>query len=596
MNRLLLFLILLSSVLGQAQSIQLADNYADQGEYEKAYSIYEKAYQGNQRNFGYLFRMVEFQQQLENYQKADSLLDQGEQIAAAKFLFPVERGFNASLQGKDELAASYYKSAIAQIDSIPESGFSIAQAFERRTLLDQAIASYEKSMAVNPSYDYNFQMARLYGEQGKLELMFNKYLDLIQNNEELVPRAQAIFSQYITEDAANAGNQALRKAVLIRSRANPSLIYNQILSWLFVQQKEFNAAFVQEKAIYNRTRENILNLQNLAVMAIEDEDNTAALNILDYIIKETQVQSIKYVAQTLELKIKSDAAVASDFPLIKSSYEKLINDYGQDERTFSLQHNYANFLALQSGDIQQAIDLLGTLEDQNLSRYQKAENKMLLADILVLQEQFNRALILYSQIQNDLPNAEIAQESQFKVARTSYFQGDFPWSLTQLKVLRGAASKLIANDAMELSLTISDHSLYDTTYVALKAFAKAEFKQYQNKRTEAIALYDALLLDHKGDPIEDEALLKQAELYQLESQFQKAEQNYLKITGNFPASILMDDALYGLGLLYENKTQQPEEAQKIYEKIIYNHADSIFFIDARRRFRRLRGDFQTTEL
>jgi tetratricopeptide (TPR) repeat protein len=182
------------------------------------------------------------------------------------------------------------------------------------------------------------------------------------------------------------------------------------------------------------------------------------------------------------------------------------------------------------------------------------------------------------------------------VARTSYFQGDFPWSLTQLKVLRGAASKLIANDAMELSLTISDHSLYDTTYVALKAFAKAELKQYQNKRIEAIALYDALLLDHKGDPIEDEALLNQAKLFELEADYYKAEKNYQKIITEYGAGILADDALYRLGMLYETKLNQTEEAKKLYEKIIYNHADSIYFIDARRRFRKLRGDFETTDL
>jgi len=596
MNRILLFLLLLGSVLGHAQSLQLADNYAEQGDYEKAYAIYEKAYRENKRNFSYLFRMVEFQQQLENYTKADSLLDQGEKIAFNRVLFPVERGYNASLQGKEDQALSYYNAAIAQIDSLPESGYTIAQAFERRSLLDQAIATYEKTMLVNPRYDFNFQTARLYGEQGKLELMFDKYLDLIGNNEEMISRTLAIFSQFVTDDAASSGNQALRKALLLRLREKPSLIHNQILSWLFVQQKDFNAAFVQEKAIYNRTQQNMLNLQDLAVMAHEEKDDNAALLVLEYVIAKTQVSSLKYVAHTLELMIKADAAVAIEFPAISDAYRQLLQEYGRDESTFLLQHNYANFLAFKTGDVQGAVDLLSSLENQNLSRYQKAENKMLLADILVLQEQFNRALILYSQVQNDLPNAEIAQESQFKVARTSYFQGDFPWSLTQLKVLRGAASKLIANDAMELSLTISDHSLYDTTYVALKAFAKAELKQYQNKRTEAIALFDALLQDHKGDPIEDEALLKQAELFELESQYTKAQKNYQAIIDNYGDGILIDDALYGLGLLLENQLQQPEEAQKVYEKIIYNHADSIYFIDARRRYRKLRGDFQTTEI
>ena len=215
---------------------------------------------------------------------------------------------------------------------------------------------------------------------------------------------------------------------------------------------------------------------------------------------------------------------------------------------------------------------------------------MLLADILVLQEQFHRALIYYSQIQNDLPNDLRSQESQFKVARTSYFQGDFPWSLTQLKVLRSAASKLIANDAMQLSLTIADHSIEDTTFVALKAFAKAELKQYQNKTAEAITLYDQLLLDHKGDPIEDEALLNQAQLYEVEGSFEKARDNYQVIIDNYGDGILADDAYYRLGLLYQEQLAAPQKAKPLFEKIIFNHADSIHFVDARRRYRRLRGD------
>ncbi|KQC32721.1 secreted protein [Nonlabens sp. YIK11] len=596
MKYIFLFLMMSFACLGHAQNLQLADNYADQGEYEKAYAIYAKAYATNNRNFNILFRMVGFQQQLENYKRADSLLDTGEKTAYNKLLFPIEKGYNASLQGKDSLASDYYQIAIQQIDSIPKYGYNIAQSFERRSLLKEAIESYERTMKVDPSMDYNFQTARLYGEQGELELMFEKYIDLMENNEQIVPRIQAVFSQYVTDDAATESNQALRKALLLRLRKEPKLLYNQILSWLFVQQKDFNAAFIQEKAIYNRTKENMFGLMDLAATANEENDDLAAQNILEYIVETSQVERIRYLAQVLQLKIETANAQVTDYPAIKTKYESMLEQYGKAEESFLLQLDYANFMAFKSGDYQQAIDLLTALEQQKLASFQKAEVKMLLADILVLQEQFNRALILYSQIQNDLPDSEIAQESQFKVARTSYFQGDFKWSLTQLKVLRGATSKLIANDAMQLSLTISDHSLYDTTFVALKAFAKAELKQYQNKNQEALSLYEALLQEHKGDDIEDEALLQQAKLFELDGKWQKAQENYRSIIDNFGDGILADDALYRLGMLLEEKLQQPEEAQKIYEKIIYNHADSIFFIDARRRYRRLRGDFETSEI
>ncbi len=596
MKQLLLALSIVFTTMGQAQSLQLADNYADQGDYDKAYSIYAKEYQQNNRNFNLLFRMVEFQQQLENYQVADSLLEAGEKVAYNKFLFPVEKGYNASLQGKDSLATSYYNKAVTQIDSVPQLGYSIARAFELRSILDKAIESYERTMQVDSTVDYNYQTARLYGEQGDLDQMFEKYIDLMEKNEQIIPRMQATFSRYITDDPSNTSNQALRKALLLRLRKQPRLMYNSVLSWLFIQQKDFNAAFVQEKAIYNRTKENMFNLQQLAQTAHEENDDIAAQNILEYIIETSQVARVRYLAQLLEVKIEVDNASKQDYPQVRAKFEYLLSLYGKDNESFELQQDYARFLAFKSGDIEKAVEVLNTLEKEKLGKFQAATNKMLLANILVLQEQFNRALILYSQVQNDVPNTEIAQQAQFNIARTSYFQGDFDWSLTQLKVLRGATSKLIANDAMELSLTISDHALYDTTYVALKAYAKAQLKQYQNNTPQALTLYESLLQAHKGDPIEDEALIQQARLYEEVKNWDRAVENYNTVIANYSDGILADDAFYRLGLLYEQQLGLPDKAQKQYEKIIYNHADSIFFIDARRRYRKLRGDFESNDI
>ena len=189
--------------------------------------------------------------------------------------------------------------AIEQIDSIPRYGYAIAQNFERRSLLKEAIESYERAMAIDTTANFNFQTARLYGEQGELNLMFEKYLDLMERNEQIIPRIQAVFSQYVTDDAANAGNQALRKTLLLRLRKEPRLLYNQILSWLFVQQKDFNAAFIQERAIYNRTKENMFGLQDLAETAHEEQDDLAAENILAYIIETSQVARIRYLAEVL---------------------------------------------------------------------------------------------------------------------------------------------------------------------------------------------------------------------------------------------------------------------------------------------------------
>jgi TolA-binding protein len=113
---------------------------------------------------------------------------------------------------------------------------------------------------------------------------------------------------------------------------------------------------------------------------------------------------------------------------------------------------------------------------------------------------------------------------------------------------------------------------------------------FQNKNTQAIAALEDIITNHKGEKIEDEALLKQGELYEKTEQYTKAEENYLKLIEFYKEDILADDAFYRLGKLYENKLGQPEKAKQFYEQIIFEFADSIYFVDARKRYRLLRGD------
>jgi len=169
-------------------------------------------------------------------------------------------------------------------------------------------------------------------------------------------------------------------------------------------------------------------------------------------------------------------------------------------------------------------------------------------------------------------------------------KGDFDWALTQLKVLRNSSTQLIANDAMQLSLTISDNNWGDSTQVALKKYARADLLSYQEKRTEAIAELQDLLDNHKGSQIEDDALFLQAQLLQKDGKYEEALWNYQRLLEFYPYGIWTDDTLYERGLLYETKLQQTERAMESYETLIYDHQDSYFFPLARKRFRKLRGD------
>jgi tetratricopeptide (TPR) repeat protein len=590
MRSILLLLLLLVSTSALAQSEILAKNYFDQGEYEKAITLYEKIVQKNPGRLDLLKSLVEANQQLERFDVAENLLNNKLNSGNMIPQLYVELGYNYSLQNKDTLAHQNYQLAVDMVERSPNYIFNVGKALEEYNLLDYAVMAYEKAMVVNPRLNFNMQLARIYGEQGNLEKMFAKYLDLIEKNPSNKSIAQHNFSLYITEDSNNEGNVILRKILIQKIQNDPNILFNELLSWLFIQQKDFKKAFVQEKAIYKRVGDDLRDIGNLAVIAIAEKDYENAVEIVNFIIEKSSTPEAKLQGHQFLMTIALKTTPEKDYDEVEKQFEVLFDEYGRDSKTYLLQIDYNHFLAFQRNKKDEAIANLKALSKENLSSYQEARVKMELADILVYDEKFNQALIYYSQVQKKVQSDVLAQEARFKVAQTSYFKGDFEWAQVQLDVLRKSASQLIANDAMQLSLMIRDNSLEDSTQTALKKYARADLMAFQQKNKEAIDAFEEISLNHKGEKIEDEVLLKLGGLYEETEQYLKAEAAYLKLIEFYGEDILADDAHFRLANLYETKLQQAEKAKELYEQIIFNFADSIFFVEARKKFRTLRGD------
>ena len=589
--RILLFIVFLFIFsAGFAQSDLLAKNYFEQGEYEKSLAIYEKLNKQNPYRLDYFMGMVETNQQLENFTESELLLKEKLGNGANFPQLYVELGYNFSLQNKTEQANRNYQKAIETLNQNPNFAYNVGNAFEKYSLLDEAVAIYEKAMALDAKMDFSMQLANIYGEQGKLEKMFNSYLDLTEKNLAFKGVAQRYFSLYVTEDPQNEANAILRKTLLKRSQENPDVLYNQLLSWLFIQQKEFKKAFVQEKAIYKRQGEDLSGITDLAYITISEEDYDTGREIVDFIIDNSFTPEARLQGHQILMKMEVKTASPKQFAEVEAKFEKLLEEFGRGPKTYMLQIDYNHFLAFKNNKKEMAIQNLKALSKEQLTTYQEARVKMELADILVSDEKFNEALIYYSQIQKKIQNDVLAQEARFKVARTSYFKGDFEWAQVQLDVLKKSTSQLMANDAMQLSLLIHDNSLEDSTQTALKKYARADLLEFQDKDAEAITVLEDILTNNKGDKIEDEALLKEGKIYEKTGQYEKAEANYLKIIQFYNDDILADDAHYLLAKLYEEKLNQPEKAKQQYEQLIFNFADSIYFVEARKKYRSLRGD------
>tara|TARA_Y100001933_G_scaffold263457_1_gene324880 strand:- start:7708 stop:9468 length:1761 start_codon:yes stop_codon:yes gene_type:complete len=583
--------LILSSFIGLAQEDFLAKQYLNNGDYEKALVFYEKLVETNPRRTDYAEGLVACYQQLERYDEAEAFLLQKIEDSYAFPTFYIELGYNFTLKNEPEKANVYYDKAIKKIEDNPNYGYSVGYRFQKYALLDYAIQAYTKAMELKPELNYDFQLARIYGEQGDVEKMYQSYLNLIWEGRTSHSNVLRNIDDFISEDPSNENNILLRKVLLQNAQKAPDILWNQLLSWLFVQQKQYNSAFGQEKAIFKRSEgQSVDRLENLGNIALEDKDLETATAIYQYIVDNTENPRTKLSAELQLIDIALQNPTEKIVKDVENKFKDLVETYGIQSSTLQLQIAYANFLTFRKEQPEPAIDMLKQSLELPMGRLTMAYVKLALGDILVFDQRFNEALILFTQVQKSMKNDVLGQDARFKVAQTSFYKGDFDWALTQLKVLRSSTSQLIANDAMQLSLLISDNSLEDSTQTALKKYARADLLAYQNKNKEAIEVLEDILQNHKGEKIEDEALLKQAELLVAQKNYESAEFNYQKIVEFYADGILADDAHFALGELYENILNEPEKAKNHYEKIIYNYQDSYYFPQARKNFRRLRGD------
>lgn len=586
----LFFIFAFSTISAIAQQPQLAAEYLDKGEFEKAEVLYEQLYQESRNNYNFLEGWVKSLQEQEKYKAAESALQNFLKKVPGYPPALIEAGRNKVFLNDNKSAEKYYQQALNLIDDNPNLVLQIGSKFHQYNMLDKAATAFQKAIAKRKNYNFTLRLAQIYGEQGKLEEMFSTFIRLIQENPQYQFVVNRYFTEYIEDNPQAEANQILRKILLKNLQAEPDILYNSLLSWLYVQENDLAKAFAQEKAIYKRTDDRNLNsVFQLAQIAAEKEDFETALRILDFGLAESVTPEQKLNAYYFLFQIKTNY-LTENIPELDREFSAVFEEVGMGSNTAQLQQLYARFLAFKKKDSDKAKSILRDLLNQSLDKYVEAQIKMQLADILTSEENFNQALILYSQIKSSVKNTPLAQEALFKVAQTSYYKGDFEWAQTQLKVLKKQTSDLTANDAISLHLLINDNKGSDSTMTAIKLFAKADLLSLRENNVEAIDLLNNIIKDYKGDEIEDDALLRLGKLYEKEHLYEKAEACYLQIIKEFGDGVLADDAAYLLAELYRTKWNEIDKAMEYYKKIIFDYSDSIFFTPSRKKYRALRGD------
>jgi tetratricopeptide (TPR) repeat protein len=583
----------------QTDDSQLAAQYYRDQEYDKAVVLYEKLYNDNASFVNYTYYLYCLVQ-LNKLKDAEKLVKKQIKANPGKLRFLVDLGYVYMASGETAKAKEQYEQAIKGLPPEKNAIVELATAFQSKRETDYAIQTYLKGRELlENTYPFSLELGVIYELSGRYEEMFNEYLDLLEYDMSQIDAVENKLQMVLSEDPDDEKNNLFRTVLLRRVQKYPDkTFYSEMLLWFAIQQKDFETALVQAKALDRRYREEGQRIYNLAQLSASNNNYNVAIDAYTYIISNKGKNGALYLNCRTELTdveflrlISSFTYNRDDLLKLEADYNALLNEFGKSTMTLSSMRNLAHLEAFYLDETEKALLLLNeAITMPNISRQQRADCKIELADILLFTGDPWEATLLYSQVEKEFKNDPMGHDAKFKNAKLSYYIGEFAWAKAQLDVLKAATSKLIANDAMELSLLINDNMESDSTFGALGLFSRADLLAYRNRSDQALQMLDSIALLYPYSSLLDDVLYRKADIMIKKGKYPEADSLLEKLIREYPWDILADNALFKLADLNERYFNDTEKAMELYKKILTDYPGSLFVIDARKRYRQLRGD------
>ena len=596
------------SAQNTSQDIRIANNYFISGEYEKAVMYFDKISQDkNKLNEIYNYYRLGLLE-INRFKDAEKLCKSLIKKEPNHLAYHVDLGLVYGRWERPQKKDQQFLKAINLIQ--PNTNYAqisgLGFAFEKIGELEHAISVYINGNKFNQSnpYAYHQKLAYIYNKQGETQKMIDTFLELIKQSEGFLSVVQSGLSNAIDFSTNLKAKELLRKALLKQAQLNPrKTIYTQLLAWFYTLESNYESALTQVRSLDKKLAKNGAKIMDLGITALNNNEYDVAIKCFDEVIASSSNKELVYKAEnkrlfTIKKKILNGIEIEKDELLaLKSNYLKLLNQYNSsgtqyaiNKRKFEVLKQLADLEAhhlkeysLANKHIKEALSLSGVSESKI------GELRLELADILVLQDNIWEASLLYLKLEKQFSNDPIGHEAKFRNAKIYYFTGEFDWCQAQLDVLKASTSKLIANDALELSLLITDNYNMDTTESTMQIFAKADMYKSQYQFDDALKYYDSIMDNYKNHSLNDDVLFRKAEIYTSTYHYDKAIKNLESLIEEFPSSLLIDNSLFMLGDIYESKIKNLEKAKEYYKTLLFDHSGSLFVIEARKRFRKLAG-------
>jgi tetratricopeptide (TPR) repeat protein len=575
----------------------LAAEYYQKGDYDKAATLYKRLLDDNNNSAFYYESYLNCLLKLKDYETAEKELKKLAKKSRTPLIYQIDLGYIYGLKGDEKKATDQFEDIIEDMAPTEESIRSTAAAFQRREKWDYAIKTFEEGRKkLREPSAFIYDLSRLYGASKSYANMFDEYMRLLEINPYEFENVKEALQEVVMQDEPY---DLFKKILLKKTQTDPdNLAYSDMLSWLFVQRKDFGSAFIQAKAIDKRQKEGGRRLIELARIVANYGEYELAERIFQSVIDQGMEAAYYVPAQRGMLDIKyaritqTGRYSAEDIAGLVKAYSDFLDTYGMSrQESGEVVLRLAEIEAQYGNQVQNAIALLKRyIGIPGIEKTLVARAKLALGDYLLLAGESWDATLYYSQVEKMFKDDAMGHEAKFRNAKLSFYRGEFEWAKAQLDVLKSSTSELIANNAMRLALLIQDNIGLDTTEKPMKLYAEADFYIFKNMFAEAEAKLDTLNTKYPSHTLADEVLMARADIAYKRQDFTAAAGYYEKVYKDHGTDILGDDALYKAAQLYDRQLKNPDEAKKLYEKLITEYPGSVYAVDARARYRILRGD------
>lgn len=588
---------LISGAWAQQTNEQLAAYYFDHGEFAQASQLYESLYKQTTNKY-YYQRLLATYMELGEYRDAIRLVERRQKGFPKELTLMVDEGQVYLRQKQEKKALKAFDKAIESIGSDLQPVPDLAQAFISAGRYGYAARTYltARSKTRNRTLYFN-ELVGVYQLMGDYEAMTGEYFDLLDNNPGMIRSVQVSMQKALLEAPDRRLADGVRRALVARVQEHPgNKTYLEMMIWYSLQQNDFRFALEQAEAVDIRFPDmGGDQVMRVAQIAYNNDALDVAGDAYRYMQRKGADSPHYFESRVGELEVEfarvnnNYTLDSKDFASLRTRYLAAFDELGKNERTIPLLRHYASLMAYHGGDAQEAVSALDdVLEIPRLKPQIRDEVKLELADLLLFAGQTWDASLLYMQVEKANKNDLLGAQAKYRNARLSYYNHDFEWANSQLKVLRSSTSKLVANDAMELSLLISDNMEDDSTYGMLELFADADLMLYRNLLDSAWAGYDAIQRAVLSHPLFDEILMRKAQIRMKQARYTEADSLLQRLIEFYPYDITADDALMLRAELNEERLGNTDVARQCYEKLLLDYPTSLYTDRARKRYNALK--------